>query len=63
MTKKRRSSRLAQQIDENLRRVYSDALDEPLPERFTRLLEQLRAQENDTTTESEPNERPAEGEK
>lgn len=34
-----------QQIDENLRRVYADAANEPVPDRFTRLLEQLRQQE------------------
>ena len=34
-----------QQIDDNLRRVYSDAAKEPVPDRFTELLEQLRRQE------------------
>ena len=38
-----------QQIDENLRRVYSDTADEPLPDRFTQLLDQLRKQERDKT--------------
>jgi hypothetical protein len=32
------------QIDENLRRVYSETLKQPLPERFTQLLDQLRQQ-------------------
>ena len=32
-----------QQIDDNLRKVYADAANEPVPERFTKLLEQLRA--------------------
>lgn len=32
-------------IDENLRRVYQDALEEDIPDRFLTLLEQLRAQE------------------
>lgn len=44
MEKKSRTSKLNQQIDENLRRVYSDAAKEPVPERFTKLLEQLRRQ-------------------
>ncbi|WP_093033195.1 NepR family anti-sigma factor [Roseovarius azorensis] len=44
MANNRRTSKLDQQIDENLRRVYSDAAREPVPERFTRLLEQLRRQ-------------------
>lgn len=34
-----------QQIDENLRRVYSEAAEEPVPDRFTQLLDQLRQQE------------------
>lgn len=34
-----------QQIDENLRRVYSDAANEPVPDRFAQLLEQLRQKE------------------
>lgn len=36
---------MQQQIDDNLRRVYSDTVEEPLPDRFTQLLEQLRARE------------------
>ncbi|WP_380993493.1 NepR family anti-sigma factor [Sedimentitalea sp. HM32M-2] len=45
MTKKRRTSKVNQQIDENLRRVYSDAASEPIPDRFAQLLEQLRQKE------------------
>lgn len=33
------------QIDENLKRVYTSALNEELPERFRELLIQLRARE------------------
>lgn len=47
MANKRRTSSLDQQIDENLRRVYSDTANEPLPDRFTQLLDQLRKQERD----------------
>lgn len=47
MANKPRTSRLEQQIDDNLRRVYSDTVNEPLPERFTQLLDQLRQQEQD----------------
>lgn len=36
---------LEEQIDENLKRVYRDQLEEELPERFTSLLAQLRAGE------------------
>ena len=45
MTKKRRNPKVDQQIDENLRRVYSEAAEEPVPDRFTQLLDQLRQQE------------------
>lgn len=34
-------------IDENLRRVYEEALDEGIPDRFQSLLEQLKEQERD----------------
>jgi hypothetical protein len=33
------------QIDENLRRVYTTALNEELPDRFRDLLDQLKAKE------------------
>lgn len=52
MANKRRTSKLNQQIDENLRRVYSDTVEEPLPERFTRLLDQLRQKERDSFDEA-----------
>ncbi|MEO3415099.1 NepR family anti-sigma factor [Roseovarius sp. CAU 1744] len=45
MSKKRRNPKVDQQIDENLRRVYAEAAEEPVPDRFTQLLEQLRQQE------------------
>lgn len=45
MTKKRRNTKVDQQIDENLRRVYAEAAEEAVPDRFTQLLEQLRQQE------------------
>ena len=34
------------QIDENLKRVYQEALDEEVPDRFKQLLEQLREKES-----------------
>lgn len=43
MIDKRRTNELDQQINENLRRVYADAAQEPVPDRFAKLLEQLRA--------------------
>ena len=39
-------SRLHQQIDENLKRVYEAALSEDIPDRFKDLIAQLRAKEN-----------------
>jgi hemerythrin-like domain-containing protein len=38
-------SSLRRDIDENLRRVYEDALKEEVPDRFKLLLEQLKAKE------------------
>jgi hypothetical protein len=55
MTNKRRTSRLQQQIDDNLRRVYSDTVQEPLPDRFSQLLDQLRAQEGDEPEDPQDN--------
>lgn len=37
-----RKAALRSQIDENLRRIYHTALEDAVPERFTRLLQQLR---------------------
>jgi len=46
MAKNSKTTKLERQIDENLRRVYSDLSDEPLPDRFVKLLDELRKQEN-----------------
>ncbi|WP_342662248.1 NepR family anti-sigma factor [Rubellimicrobium thermophilum] len=40
-------SRLHQQIDENLRRVYEDLLNEEVPDRFRDLIAQLKARETE----------------
>jgi hypothetical protein len=37
---------LKRQIDENLKRVYQDALEEEVPDRFKELLARLRAKES-----------------
>lgn len=42
MTKERDKPATLSQIDENLKRVYEEALDQELPDRFTQLLAQLR---------------------
>lgn len=56
MAKNRRTENLDHQIDENLRRAYSETLNEPLPERFTQLLDQLRQQTSDKTKASSEDE-------
>jgi hypothetical protein len=38
-------ARIQKEIDENLKRVYQDALKEEVPERFKLLLQQLKAKE------------------
>lgn len=55
MTKERRKTKVDQQIDENLRRVYSEAAEEPVPDRFKQLLEQLREQEQSKNPEEDGN--------
>lgn len=40
-----KKTRIKAQIDENLRRVYEEALNEEVPDRFKVLLEQLRQKE------------------
>ncbi|GGG77999.1 hypothetical protein GCM10011415_28680 [Salipiger pallidus] len=37
----------AETIDQNLRRVYEDMLDEQVPDRFLDLIAQLRAQDDE----------------
>lgn len=38
-------AKLRQSIDESLKRVYEDALSQEIPDRFTKLLQQLREAE------------------
>jgi hemerythrin-like domain-containing protein len=45
MTADPKKSRLAEQIDENLKRVYEELLKEQVPDRFTQLLAQLKEKE------------------
>lgn len=39
-------AKLQKQIDENLQRVYREALEADVPDRFKSLIEQLRAKES-----------------
>ncbi len=45
MAQDKDAQRLKAQIDENLKRIYEQALDEEVPERFKALLAQLREKE------------------
>jgi hypothetical protein len=45
MTEDPKKSRLKQQIDDNLKRVYDDALNAEVPDRFKTLLEELKKRE------------------
>lgn len=45
MTLSDKASRLQEEIDRNLRRSYDEVLKEDVPERFTRLLNELRSRE------------------
>nr|WP_306127866.1 NepR family anti-sigma factor [Roseovarius sp. MMSF_3350] len=42
MTRAKRTSSVENTIDENLKRAFNDVASEPLPSRFTDLLEQLK---------------------
>lgn len=45
MTADHGKSKLQHEIDQNLKRVYQEALSEDIPDRFKKLLEQLKKQE------------------
>ncbi|MGB0497437.1 MAG: NepR family anti-sigma factor [Rubricella sp.] len=49
MAQKKTISRRDRQIDENLKRVFSEKLDEDLPDRFKDLIAQLKAQDPGTS--------------
>nr|WP_156882929.1 NepR family anti-sigma factor [Rhodovulum sp. P5] len=44
MPKKVNKGQMQEQIDENLRRAYAQTVEEEVPERFLKLLDQLRNQ-------------------
>lgn len=43
MTRQNRTSSAEHEIDENLKRAFNDVASEPLPSRFTDLLDQLKS--------------------
>lgn len=45
MKRKDENSRLVDQIDQNLKQAFDSVASEPVPDRFTDLLAQLRAKE------------------
>jgi hypothetical protein len=47
MAEKPTKTRLQEQIDENLKRVYDDALNEEVPDRFKILLERLKQKDRE----------------
>lgn len=53
MNQSRKSSRVEEEIDRNLKRAYDEVANQELPSRFTDLLEQLRAQERPAGSEDE----------
>jgi hypothetical protein len=50
MTQTKNTNRLQDEIDDNLRRAYNDVLKEDVPDRFTDLLNQLRARDSDAVS-------------
>jgi uncharacterized protein YpiB (UPF0302 family) len=52
MADKKIDANLKHLIDQNLKRVYQDALQEEVPDRFKQLLEQLRQKDAETGGQS-----------
>lgn len=51
MAQHQNNAKKAQVIDENLKRVYEDMLEQDVPDRFLDLLAQLREQETEPSNE------------
>ncbi len=45
MSEEKPKAKLRRDIDENLKRVFDDALEEEIPDRFKQLLAELKAKE------------------
>lgn len=50
MNSDRKTSKVQQEIDENLKRAYGDVTKQEVPDRFTDLLAQLRAADSGNTS-------------
>lgn len=62
MAQEKKNPKSQDMIDENLKRVYEDALNEEIPDRFHALLDQLKAQDGAGRDPDEgPDEGPEEG--
>lgn len=54
MTRKELNSRIVDEIDRNLRQAFEDTAHQPVPDRFTDLLDKLKAAEK-AKVEGDPN--------
>ena len=52
MSEKKNDANIKHLIDQNLKRVYQDALDVEVPDRFKQLLEQLRQKDAESDDKS-----------
>lgn len=53
MQRSRKTSRVSDEIDKNLKRAFDDVANEALPSRFSELLDQLRSQDDAPTEQAE----------
>ena len=53
MTHGKKTSRIDEAIDQNLRRAFEEVVNEKVPDRFTALLDELRAKEMQTAERQE----------
>lgn len=53
MTRKQLDSRIVDEIDRNLRQAFDQTVNEPVPDRFTELLSQLKAAESSSGSKSQ----------
>lgn len=55
MSQAKKTSRIEQEIDQNLKRAYDEVANQELPSRFTDLLSQLRAQDDAARSQGSKN--------
>lgn len=54
MSQNNPKSKIRDQIDENLKRIYDETLNEEIPDRLTQLLEKLRQKSGSPTPGAKP---------